>query len=387
MSPFRLSIIFVALLAVLTGTARADDPDKGTQLDAAVPRILAKYHTAGAGIAVLRDGRIAWSGYYGDQAPGIAAGKHTMFNGASLAKTITAETTLRLASQGRISLDEPIWPYYVHPALANDPRYKLLTPRIILSHRSGLLNWSYVYPDGKLAFVAAPGARFGYSGIAFEILGRFLEKRLGASFEDIVHDTVFAPLGLTEIAVARHDWMNDHLTTPMDSSGHWKPSYRTDAPPDPDHPIRAWSAAADLFTSVEDYARFFVAVMHDDGLTAEVASARRQIYSPFAGDDDWACAPSLTPDCPREYGFGLGWMIFRYDHNSVVTNGGNDSGENALVYFTPEKPGNGVVVFMNGGGINSVRAELEIIDTIDPEQKLTAYYRQLIAHHLATAKK
>jgi len=77
-------------------------------------------------------------------------------------------------------------------------------------------------------------------------------------------------------------------------------------------------------------------------------------------------------------------MVFHYSADSIVTDGGNDSGENALVYFSPERPGYGVVVFMNGGGIGSINAELDIIDRIDPKQKLTAFYRQLIAHRLAT---
>jgi len=360
---------------------------QGAALDLRVPQLIAKYRFAGTGIAVIRGGTVAWSGYYGEQAPGVRAGKNTMFNGASLATTITAETCLRLAAEGRISLDEPIWRFYVHPDLAADARYKLLTPRIILSHRTGLLNWPYAYKDGKLAFVATPGKRFGYSGIGYEILGRFLEKKLGTNFELLVRKTLFEPLSLKNIAVGLHPWMNPYVTTPMDASGKYETSYRTDAPPDPDRPTRAWSAADDLFTTAEDYARLLAGVMRDDGLTPEVAKARRTIYSPFAGDPDWECSASLTPSCPTEYGFGLGWMVFKYKTGSVITNGGNDSGENALAYFSPEHPGDGVVVFVNGGGIDSVRAELDIIDMIDPAQKLTAFYRQLIAHHSAATKK
>jgi CubicO group peptidase (beta-lactamase class C family) len=360
----------------------------GSALDQRVPSLLAAHHAAGAGVVVIRGGRISWSGYYGHQGPNVPASKDTMFNGASLAKTITAETTLRLASAGSVSLDEPIWRYYAHPDLANDPRYKLLTPRIILSHQTGLLNWPYLYQDGKLAFVANPGDHFTYSGAGYEILASFLERKLKTNFEDLVRQHVFEPLGLKGISLSRHAGMNDRVTTPMNDQGKYESSYRTDAPANPHHPLSdSWNAAADLFTTAEDYARFLSAVMRDDGLTSEVAAARRRIYASFSTDPDWACDPASGSSCPKEYGFGLGWMVFKYDRSSIITNGGNDTGENALVYFSPERPGNGVVVFMNGGGVESLRAELEIIDMIDPGQKLTAFYRQLIAHHLAKSAK
>jgi len=355
-------------------------------LGAQVPRWLAARHVAGVGVVVLRGGQIAWSGYYGEQGPGIPTSARTLFNGASLAKTITAEVTLRLASRGAISLDEPIAETFKDPRLATDPRYALLTPRLILSHRSGLLNWPYVYPDHKLKFVSTPGERFGYSGVAYEILGRFLERRIGADFETLAKREVFDPIGLKEISIARHPWMDSNVTTPMDDKGRYAQSYRTDAPENPDHPLHAsWSAAADLFTSAPDYARFLLAVMRDDGLSPAVAKARRDLYSSFDTDPDWACNPALTERCPTQYGFGLGWMVFKYPAFDLITMGGNDSGENALAYFSTARPGDGVVVFMNGGGVASVQTELDIIDIIDPGQPLTAYYRQLIRHHLDAA--
>lgn len=374
-------------LALSAAPGAAKDASPKTALDASVSGLLAKYHAAGAGVVVVRNYAVAWSGFYGEQAPGVPASPRTMFNGASLAKTVTAETVLRLVSAGKVSLDEPLWRFYVHPSLAADPRYKLLTPRLILSHRSGLLNWPYMYKDGKLAFVAAPGTRFGYSGIGYEILAHFLEKKLAMPFAEIVRKTVFAPEGVTRMAVARQAWMNPLVTTPMGADGKYGISYRTDVPADPDHPIRAWSAAADLFAAPLDYARFLIGVMRGDGVTPQIAKARTEIVSSFAQDPEWQCSAARTRQCPKAYGFGLGWMVFDYGDGRIVSNGGNDSGENALVYFSPQHPGSAVVVFMNGGGIDSVRAELDIIDAVDPDQKLTAFYRQLIASHLAARKK
>jgi CubicO group peptidase (beta-lactamase class C family) len=93
-----------------------------------VPRLLREYHCAGVGIGIIGNGKLVWTGYYGEQAPGIPATKRTVFNTASVAKTVTAETLIALAAKGLIDLDEPIARYVKHPDLREDPRYGLLTP-------------------------------------------------------------------------------------------------------------------------------------------------------------------------------------------------------------------------------------------------------------------
>ncbi len=147
----RAPFVFFLILPLLGTQPASDDP---ALLDTAVPELLKKHRVAGAGIGIIRAGELTWTGYYGLQRPGVPVTRETMFNTASMAKTVTAETILRLVSKGAISLDEPIAAHYAHPELADDPRYRLLTPRLILSHQAGLLNWSYDYPDGKLAFIA-----------------------------------------------------------------------------------------------------------------------------------------------------------------------------------------------------------------------------------------
>ena len=59
---------------------------------------------------------------------------NTIWNVASMTKPITAIIALKLIDAGKWDLDEPIYKYYTDPDVANDPRAKLLTTRIILSH-------------------------------------------------------------------------------------------------------------------------------------------------------------------------------------------------------------------------------------------------------------
>lgn len=76
--------------------------------------------TVGAG--VIKNGELVWTGYYGEQSPGVPASRQTLFDVASMTKTITAETILRLVAAGRLSLDESMAPYWIDPDLVEDPR-------------------------------------------------------------------------------------------------------------------------------------------------------------------------------------------------------------------------------------------------------------------------
>jgi CubicO group peptidase (beta-lactamase class C family) len=351
--------------------------DRAAMVDGGVPTIIKARRIAGVGIAVIRGYRLVWTNYYGEQGPGVPANRNTMFNTASLAKSITAWTTLRMVSQGKVSLDEPIAAYYVHPDLVGDPRYRMLTPRIILTHRTGLLNWEYNYKDKKLAFVADPDAKFGYSGAAFDILAHFLEKKLHTDFETLVAKTVFSPLGMTGVSMSRKAVFDARVTTPMNSQGVYEAPYTTTQE---DWHRGGWSSASDFFVTVDDYSKFFISLMKHEGVSKSLMADMMTVHSSFVGENDWACEDDASLICPDRYGFGLGYLVFDYGSDKLVWVDGNDSGENALAYFTKNAPGDAVIIFVNGG--NGVFATTDIVDLVDPKQKLGAYFRQLINRHL-----
>ena len=124
-----------------------------------LPQLMQTHKVPGLAVVALKQGEVVWSGYYGQRSETRPVAPDTLFNVGSMAKTVTTETVLRLVAMGRIDLDEPIADHYMHPDLKDDPRHRLLTPRLILSHQTGLLNWEYAYPDERLAFVADPGQR------------------------------------------------------------------------------------------------------------------------------------------------------------------------------------------------------------------------------------
>jgi len=360
---------------VAPSTATPMDP---ARLDARVPRLLREYHCAGAGIGVIRDGKLAWTGYYGEQAPGIPVTKRTVFNTASVAKTVTAETLMALAAKGRIDLDEPIARYVKHPDLKDDPRYGRLTPRLLLSHRSGLLNWPYEYPDGRLAFVHDPGTRFSYSGAGVQLAAAYAEAKVGQDFEALAFEHLLGPLGAKEMSMGRlRPWLSGRIAMPMNAKGEYRPVGELNSGLAEDAGNH-WQASDDLLTTVDAYSAFLTGVIRSDWLTRAQVAERSAILTSLQGDAIWSCVPGAGVRCADAYGHGLGWMVYRYGDHTVIKHGGNDAGENALVYYSPDTR-KGAVIFVNGG--NGIFVTVRILELIGDEPDIAAYYRQLVKKH------
>lgn len=378
----RYRAIATGFCAWLLAACQSLTPEHGgvdpriARLDRDVPELLREYQAAGVGVAIIDHGKVHWTGYYGEQGPGKTVTAATVFNVASIAKTVTAETLIALAAKGLISLDEPIYPYVTHKDLSADPRFRKLTCRILLSHRSGLLNWPYEYPGGHASFVAEPGTRFNYSGMGVELAAQFAQNKLGKDFEALAFDHVLSPLGISEMSLGRiKPWMSGRLATPMNTQGKYFEIADGNGRLSRDNIDGGWSAADDLLTTVDAYARFLVGVIASKTLDRQWVDQRMKILTSLAGDPIWNCEPDATVVCAREYGHGIGWMVYRFEAKTVVKHGGNDEGENALAIYSPET-GNGAVIFVNGA--NGVFVTTQILGLIGDQPEIAAYYRQLV---------
>lgn len=297
---------------------------------------LTEEQVASVAIASIENGDIAWTAAYGERAPGLPARPDTLYNVASLAKPVSAEVILRLASAGRLNLDAPMSRYWVDPDLAGDPRRDVLTLRIALSHRTGFANWRRM-SGGVLRFVGEPGEGFTYSGEGYEYARRYVSRALGADFEALAQRNVLAPIGMRNTTYTNRPWLEARMALPhLENGAVGEPSIN--APGD-------MLASDNLYTTVGDYARFVIAVMNHEGLSDEIARERFR-YSVELRDG--GCGPQgLALDvCPDGVGMALGWMVFRYGDQTVVTHSGSDDGEQTLAFFIPEQR-RGLVIFTN----------------------------------------
>jgi CubicO group peptidase (beta-lactamase class C family) len=308
-------------------------------------------------VAYIEHRNVAWTEVYGEQSPGVSATGKTLYNMASLTKPVTAETVLRLASARKLSLDESMSPFWLDPDIKDDPWSKLLTPRLCLSHQTGFANWRRM-TGGVLKMRWEPGTQTGYSGEGYMYLGRFTENKMAKPFDALAQKIVFDPIGLKETSYTAKEWFAGRLAVPYGPKG--------EKPTDP--VATTWNGADLLRTTVGDYAKFVVSVMHDEGLTKEIAAERatntRDLVKPEELDKVCKLAGEVG-HCTITAGMGLGWEVETVNGLKILDHNGSDWGVKTFAMFVPSQ-GIGVIVFTNGENGNEVIRK--VVEALYPNQ-------------------
>lgn len=301
-------------------------------LSVSVPEVLASSHVASVSFAEIVNGKLTVAEAFGEQSAGVPANSSTLYNIASMTKPISAEVILRLASEGKLSLDEPMYLYWTDPDIASDERRKLLTPRLALSHQTGFPNWRRE-TGGELTFQKTPGTAYGYSGEGFEYGARFAEKKTGQAFETLAQQLVFGPSGMTSTAYTKCDWFKGRIAAPTDGDGKWLVPSVADK----------FSAADLVYTTPSDYSRFLIGVMNWDGLNPTIRADRFRIQ---VDHDFKPCKGARATGCPDEVGFGLGWEVIKVKGKTFWMHTGRDPGLFTLGFFDPDER-TGTIIFTN----------------------------------------
>ena len=348
------SVLSIASVAAsfLHASAKAPSNDR-KQI---IPALLHREHVASVSFAQIAGAKTILAEAYGEQSPGVAVSTATLYNIASMSKPISAEVLLRVASEGKLSLDEPMYKYWVDPDVAADPRSKLLTPRLALDHQTGFANWRR-QTGGKLTFTRDPGTGFGYSGEGYQYVARFAEKRTGKSFETLAQDLIFDPSGMTRTAYTQRPWMEGNTAQPTDKDGKWlKPQIATQF------------VAADLvYTTPTQYASFVESLMRGAGETPAIRNLRETVLTDRKAE---MCVGKLATACPDEVGFGPGWEVVKTHGKTFLMHTGLDEGVFTLGYFDPELRA-GVILFTNSA--NGPRVILPILKLLDADPDFIAY--------------
>ena len=139
--PRRTVLVALALAACAPSAAvkRPSAPPDTAALARDIPRLIRISDVPGLSIAVVRSGRIIWSGAFGtvNDSAKTPLDAGTIFEAASLSKPVFAYIVLRLADRGEFDLDRPLFAMLEYPRLAHDERYKRITARMVLSHGTG----------------------------------------------------------------------------------------------------------------------------------------------------------------------------------------------------------------------------------------------------------
>jgi CubicO group peptidase (beta-lactamase class C family) len=187
-----------------------------------IQKLIESYQNQGTfngSVLVAQKGKIIYSGGTGlaNFEWSVKNTADTKFYIASITKTFTSVTVMKLIDQGKLTLDTKLSD--VLKWYRTDTGNKV-TIRHLLNHTSGIANYlnmkgksiSQVADDfgtapiDKLAFAGKycqgdlefePGTQWEYSNTAYLLLGLIIEQVSGKSYENAVADFIFKPLGMT----------------------------------------------------------------------------------------------------------------------------------------------------------------------------------------------
>jgi CubicO group peptidase (beta-lactamase class C family) len=253
-----------------------------------------------------------------------------IFQAASLTKPVSAYVALQWVVADKLDLTKPVSHYlprgytHFHKPLARTPKdpHDVMTPSALsniwlgtlLNHTSGLPNWS----SKAMTPSPPPGQLWQYSGEGYMLLQSILETVSGQNFSDFMDSQVFRPLGMNNSSLVWHEQLNSEVHTDA-SPGLWAPQ-----PGKFKHAL----AAASLYTTAPDYAKFLCAVLRQEKLLALTLS------SPVMVD--------------RSLGieWGYGWGIERSKSGPHLWHWGNNPGFRSFAMFSPAT-GDGFIAFTN----------------------------------------
>jgi CubicO group peptidase (beta-lactamase class C family) len=337
----------------------AQDSIARSELDSAITAIMAEWRVPGLAIGVVRDGQaVLLAGYgYRDLDNALPVTPRTLFAIGSVTKSFTVTVLEMLADAGKLDWEKPVRSYLPDFQLEDEVASQRLTPRDLVTHRSGL-------PRHDLLWYGSPLSRrelyerlrylkpswdirstFQYQNLMFMTAGYLAGQLAGSSWEDLVRARVFEPLGMARSNFSVSEMQrSDDFAYPYASSDTVvrQVGYRN---------LDAIGPAGSINSSVEemvnylqfhiDRGRFGDTVLLSEGRAVEMQAP-------------WMAMPGpLRYEEIGDASYGLGFFVSTYRGRKIVSHGGGIDGFVSQFSFMPwEKIG--VVVLTNLSGDNPV---------------------------------
>lgn len=311
-----------ALLCLLAGLAACGRQTPAQRMDHIV-RASAEAGRFSGAVLVARGGQVLLDRGYGLanrewEVPNSAA---TRFRLASISKQFTAAAILQLAERGKLDLDAPLKTYFPDVPAAWDK----VTVLELLNHTSGIPDYLFGPDYAATQALAAtpqqllarfrdrlldfpPGTQWAYSNSGYVLLGLLLEQLGGMSYAELLHQDLWAPLGMHDTGYDDGRKVVPHLAS----------GYRLDqgaiVPALLRHPSTLY-AAGGLYSTTGDLLRWDRGLYGGKVLSA--ASLRKM----------------TTPGLQQS---GLGLLILPLEDHVVYAHGGGVDGVHTMMLHDPQ---------------------------------------------------
>jgi CubicO group peptidase (beta-lactamase class C family) len=308
------------------------------------------YRINGLTIAVIHDYNIEWAKAYGwaDTARKSPASTETLFQAASVGKSINAAATMILIQKGHLDPDRDINSYLHRWKFPYDSvsHGKIINTKELLSHMAGLSTPGFdgycpdnllpttiqtldgVFPANNppVRSIFEPGRQFQYSGGGYTISGLIDEEISGEQYADFIRHILFQPLGMT------HSFYQSELSPHSD--GALATAYRWDRKPIGCryHVYPEEACGAGLWTTPTDFAKLILE------LQRTMAGKGGHIFTSAS------VKQLLTPQ--SKSGNALGFFIEKRGDRSYFHHDGLNEGF-ISDYYASMTGGDGVVIMAN----------------------------------------
>jgi CubicO group peptidase (beta-lactamase class C family) len=336
-----------------------------TQVDQLFKDYMALRHVPGAAWGVIVDGQVVHVGVAGlrDVPSNSPVDADSVFRIASMTKSFTAISILKLRDEGKLSLDDPAERYVPEMAGLTYPSSDApkITIRHLLSHAEGFPE-DNPWGDQQLAntedqlsqmlragvpFSNAPGIAYEYSNYGFAILGRIVSNVSKMKYPDYVAANILRPLGMSSTTLEPADVKADRLVH----------GYRWEDEQWKNEPLLSngsFGSMGGMLTSVRDLSKYVGVFLsawppHDGPETAPIKRSSLREMQHL-----WSPAPSaVTRDratgaiqlTSGGYGYGLR-VAQNCAFKTIVSHTGGLPGFGSVMTWLPDY-GIGIVAFGN----------------------------------------
>jgi CubicO group peptidase (beta-lactamase class C family) len=331
-------------------------PDAGA-LATRVEALMATLVVPGVALGVMDgDGARTWSFGVTNVEHPLPVDADTVFEIASITKTMTATVAARLAAEGRLDLDAPVRRYLPDFRVADAEVSARVTVRDLFTHTAGWFG-EYLEPTGYGEDAIAKGVAamasleqvspvgvFSYNNASLTLAGRVIEVVAAMPYARAVRELLFVPLGMSRSAFDAADVLYERL-----AAGHTIRDGRPAVVRTPFGEGRNGDPAGGVRSTVNDllrYARFHLG----DGTAA----------------DGGRLLPAAALAAMREPRVrmgpvghvGLGWFIDDRGGTRLVAHGGATVAHMSQLVLAPQR-GAAFVILTNGANGARLYAELQ----------------------------
>jgi CubicO group peptidase (beta-lactamase class C family) len=322
----------------------------------------------GAAILVLRDDKPVFQQGYGvaDIRTRTKINEHTNFRLASVSKQFTAMAVMLLVHDGKLHYEDRLGQIFPDLAAYGNS----ITISNLLNHTSGLLDYEDLMPkpygmdaQGNLKQIQdsevlnllkkqtrtkfVPGSRWDYSNSGYVVLGQVIEKVSGESFDNFLHDRIFATLGMDHTMAYQRgkNEVSNRAYGYTKENGVWKETDQS--------PTSATLGDGGIYSSLSDLAKWDGALQHHS-LMSE--SEMQPAFTPVR------VLGVHEPDGkPAEYGFG--WFLNPYRGHRRMWHYGETVGFRTTIQRFPIDNLT-VIVLCNRAGVVPKDLALKVADLL-----------------------